>query len=111
MNQQDWLKLTDRVCVVTGAGSGIGAAIAEQACKVGACVALLDRDEAAAQALAVQLRETGGEAIAVACDTSDADSIARAAQIVERELGPCTALVNNAGILRPMCHKIGRAHV
>ncbi|MDN5842055.1 MAG: glucose 1-dehydrogenase [Alcaligenaceae bacterium] len=100
MNQQDWLELTDRVCVVTGAAGGIGAAIAEQACRVGARVALLDRDEAAAQTVAAQLRETGGQAIAIACDASDADSIARAAQAVERELGPCTALVNNAGILR-----------
>lgn len=100
MNQQDWLEMTDRVCVVTGAASGIGAAIAEQACKAGARVALLDRDEASAQAMASQLRETGAQAVAFACDTSSADSVAQAAHAVERELGRCTALVNNAGILR-----------
>src|SRR5690606_35422076 len=90
MDQQDWLELSDRVCVITGAASGIGAAIAEQACKAGARVALLDRDETSAQAMASQLRETGAQAAAFACDTSSADSVAQAAHAVERELGRCT---------------------
>src|SRR5262249_54215770 len=46
--RRDWLGLADRVCVVTGAGSGIGAAIAEGLVDAGARVALVDRDGAAA---------------------------------------------------------------
>ncbi len=55
--QQDWLGLSGRVCVVTGAGSGIGAAIAEGLVEVGAHVALLDRDSAAADKIALRLTE------------------------------------------------------
>jgi NAD(P)-dependent dehydrogenase (short-subunit alcohol dehydrogenase family) len=49
--QRDWLGLSQRVCVVTGAGSGIGAAIAEGLAEVGAQVALVDRDLPAAEAI------------------------------------------------------------
>lgn len=97
----DWLGLKDRVCVVTGAGSGIGASIAESLAAVGARVALLDRNGEAVAAVARGLSERGAHAIALACDIADEAAVREAAQAVRRELGACSALVNNAGMLRP----------
>jgi len=98
---RSWLGLEGRVCVVTGAGSGIGAAIAESLVHVGAHVALLDRDGDACERVARRLADGGGRAIAIACDTSDEPGVKAAARRVKDELGPCAALVNNAGLLRP----------
>jgi NAD(P)-dependent dehydrogenase (short-subunit alcohol dehydrogenase family) len=94
-----WLGLAGRVCVVSGAGSGIGAAIAEGLVAAGARVALLDRDGAAAQRVATRLAESGNDVLAVACDISDEAAVSAAAARVRNELGPCSALVNNAGML------------
>jgi glucose 1-dehydrogenase len=99
--QQDWLGLSGRVCVVTGAGSGIGAAIAEGLVEVGAHVALLDRDSAAADKIALRLTERGGRVVPVVCDISDEAAVQAAARRVRDELGPCAALINTAGLLRP----------
>ncbi len=96
----DWLGLTGRVCVVTGAGSGIGRAVAASAAGVGAVVALLDRDRAACEALAGELSQRGGRVLPIECDTSDPASVAAGAQDMQRTLGPCHVLVNNAGLLR-----------
>jgi glucose 1-dehydrogenase len=95
-----WLALDGEVCVVTGAASGIGAAIARSLATVGAKVALLDRDFAGAQNLAGELAASGARAIAVGCDTSSETSVNAAAKQVLNELGPCKVLVNNAGMLR-----------
>jgi NAD(P)-dependent dehydrogenase (short-subunit alcohol dehydrogenase family) len=96
-----WLGLHGRVCVVSGAGSGIGAAIAEGLAAVGARVALLDRDVLAAERVACGLRGRGADALAVECDISDEAAVQAAAERVRRDLGSCHALVNNAGLLRP----------
>ncbi|APW36051.1 2-deoxy-D-gluconate 3-dehydrogenase [Rhodoferax koreense] len=97
---EHWLGLARKVCVVTGAASGIGAAVARGLADAGAAVALLDRDAAGCEALAAELRAADHTAIAVACDTSREDSVAAAAEKVQVELGDCHALVNNAGFLR-----------
>jgi glucose 1-dehydrogenase len=88
------------VCVVSGAGSGIGAAIAQGLAAVGARVALLDRNAEGAGRLAAALRGQGGDALAVACDIADEAAVKVAARRVRQELGPCNALINNAGLLR-----------
>ncbi|MEJ8825816.1 glucose 1-dehydrogenase [Variovorax humicola] len=95
-----WLGLDGKVCVVTGAGSGIGAAIARGLADVGAKVALLDRDVDAAERVAASLREQGATALAVRCDVGDEAAVVAAAAQVRHELGVCAALVNNAGMLR-----------
>ncbi|MDB5860428.1 MAG: 2-deoxy-D-gluconate 3-dehydrogenase [Ramlibacter sp.] len=94
-----WLQLENKVCVVTGAAGGIGAEIAREFAAVGARVALLDRDEKGAAKIAADIAETGGRAIAVACDITDKASVDRAAATVERELGRCDVLVNNAAAI------------
>jgi glucose 1-dehydrogenase len=95
-----WLGLSGLVCVVSGAGSGIGAAIAQGLAEVGARVALLDRNAEAAEAVARSLRERGATALALQCDIADEAAVRAAAHCVRSELGPCAALINNAGLLR-----------
>ena len=96
----DWLGLAGSVCVISGAGSGIGAAVAQGLAAVGARVALLDVNLAAAEQQAAALRAQGLEALAVACDIANEAAVQAAAARVRSELGPCQVLVNNAGMLR-----------
>jgi NAD(P)-dependent dehydrogenase (short-subunit alcohol dehydrogenase family) len=94
-----WLGLAGRVCVVTGAGSGIGAGTARQLAAIGARVALLDRDGNAAATVAGDIRSAGGHAIGLAADVTRADEIAAASEQVRCELGACQVLVNNAALV------------
>lgn len=96
-----WLGLQGRVCAVTGAASGIGAAIARSLAEAGAAVALLDRDQAGAERQAEALRTGGARALAVACDIADEAAVNAAAAQVRDTLGACGVLINNAGMLRP----------
>jgi len=91
----DWLGLKGHVCVVTGAGGGIGAEIASQLLAAGAKVALLDCNE---QTLA-DLKDGSDRSMAVACDVTDAQSVQAAADRVQAVWGPTSILVNNAGVL------------
>jgi hypothetical protein len=68
--QNDWLNLSQRMAVVTRAGSGIGAAIANVFAKAGAKVAVVDRDSEAAANVAARLAAAGGTAIAFTCDVT-----------------------------------------
>jgi glucose 1-dehydrogenase len=95
-----WLGLDGKVCAVTGAASGIGAAIARSLAEAGAKVALLDRDTAGCERVASELTSRGTTALAVTCDIASEASVNAAAQRVQAELGPCHALINNAGLLR-----------
>lgn len=95
-----WLGLARKVCVVTGAASGIGAAVAQSLAEAGAHVALLDRDAEGVERLAAVLTLMSHRAVGIACDTSNEDSVLQAAKQVQSTLGDCHALVNNAGFLR-----------
>jgi len=97
----DWLGLEGRVCVVTGAGGGIGSAIAEGFARGGGRVALLDRDGAASARVAAGLPAQPANVLPLTCDVADPDSVAAAASEILRVLGPCDVLVNNAGFLKP----------
>lgn len=94
----DWLELAGKVCVVTGAGSGIGAEVAMELAKRGALVAVLDRDAALAEQVAYSIKSTGGRGLAVTADVSIQSGVRLAAEAVLSELGPCQVLVNNAAV-------------
>ena len=98
---QDPFGLAGRVCVVTGAGSGIGRGIALVLAGAGARVAILDRDPQGGEATRAEIVRAGGEATAIPCDTADAASVAAAAARSAAAFGDCDVLVNNAGVLRP----------
>jgi NAD(P)-dependent dehydrogenase (short-subunit alcohol dehydrogenase family) len=86
------------VAVITGAGAGFGAAIAEQCRDRGYAVAALDIDAAAAERTAATLRAAGGTAIARKVDVSDRRQLTAAADAVRAELGRCDLLFANVGI-------------
>ncbi len=96
----DWLDLRDRVCVVTGAGGGLGQAIALGFARAGARLVLLDREAGAMAGIAAEVERCGAEVLALACDVTDPDSL-EAAAARARALGPCAVLVNNAALMRP----------
>jgi 3-oxoacyl-[acyl-carrier protein] reductase len=92
--------LQDHIAVVTGAGSGIGRAIAAGYAREGARVVLLDMNEKSAADAAKEIREAGGRADSFALDvTQREDCIAMAKQVADK-VGPVSILVNNAGIAR-----------
>jgi NAD(P)-dependent dehydrogenase (short-subunit alcohol dehydrogenase family) len=91
-------RLTDKVAVVTGAGSGIGAAIAALFARQEADVIVLDIDGARARATADAIVSAGGRAEALVCDVADADAVARAFNRIGAARQRVDILVNNAGI-------------
>jgi NAD(P)-dependent dehydrogenase (short-subunit alcohol dehydrogenase family) len=91
-------RFADAVAVVTGAARGFGAAFAQAFAAEGAAVALLDLDLAAAEEQAAALRAKGAQALALACDVSDAEAVDAAVARTVAELGEIGILVNNAGL-------------
>jgi NAD(P)-dependent dehydrogenase (short-subunit alcohol dehydrogenase family) len=90
----------DRVMMVTGGGRGIGAATARLAAERGYAVCVnYRRDRAAAEAVVADVERAGARAVAVAADVGSEAEVVRLFETADRELGPLTALVNNAGIL------------
>jgi 2-hydroxycyclohexanecarboxyl-CoA dehydrogenase len=88
-----------RVAVVTGAGRGIGAAIAHALAAAGWTVAVCDIDEAAAVGTAATVTAGHGvPAAGLAIDVASSDSVDAAVTRIESEIGPILAWVNNAGI-------------
>jgi 2-hydroxycyclohexanecarboxyl-CoA dehydrogenase len=90
---------TGRVAIVTGAGSGIGRAIAIRLGQDGFAVVVLDLDKEAAEAVAGELSDLGLEGFAFGgVDVSDRSQVDAAVERVRTEVGPPLVLVNNAGI-------------
>jgi NAD(P)-dependent dehydrogenase (short-subunit alcohol dehydrogenase family) len=89
-----------QVAIVTGAGQGIGRAIAERFGSEGASVAVADLNGATAAEVARSIENAGGRAIAVTVDVTNPADAARLAAEAQDQLGRIDVLVNNAGILR-----------
>ena len=94
------MQLEGKVALITGGGSGIGRATALLFAREGAAVAVVDLDESRAQAVAREIEDEGGQAIAVRCDVSQAADCQRAIQETVTAFGGLDILFNNAGIIR-----------
>jgi NAD(P)-dependent dehydrogenase (short-subunit alcohol dehydrogenase family) len=92
----------NQVALVTGAGSGIGLATARAFAEAGAAVALIDIDERPVNSAAEELRSGGRKAIAVRCDVSDQNAVARAVHETISTFGQLDFAFNNAGIHVPV---------
>lgn len=92
------MELKDSVALVTGAGRGIGAAVARALVGAGARVALVSRTESELRELARELDPSGERALALPGDVADETDVERVFDEAEARLGPLEALVNNAGI-------------
>ena len=90
--------LTGQVAFVTGASSGLGAHFAQTLSDAGAKVVVGARRADRLKDLSERITQSGGTALAVDLDVTDANSIAQAVARAEDEAGPISILVNNAGI-------------
>jgi 3-oxoacyl-[acyl-carrier protein] reductase len=94
--------LAGQVAVVTGAGRGIGAAVARQLAVLGANVALCGRTQSTLQQTADSISESGGKTEIVPCDVTVLHQLQHAAARIQSTLGRVDILINNAGIAGPM---------
>jgi 3-oxoacyl-[acyl-carrier protein] reductase len=93
-------QLTNQVAVVTGAGRGIGRAIALKFAAEGADVVCVSRTQENSDKVAAEVRALGRKAWAVALDVSDSTAVAAAAEQILKDAGKVDILVNNAGVTR-----------
>jgi 3-oxoacyl-[acyl-carrier protein] reductase len=97
---RNYLDLTDRIALITGASSGIGAAAAEVMAELGAQVAIgYHGNEKGANEVRDRIASAGGKAITVRADVRRSDAIRAMVESVSKQLGPIDILINNAGSL------------
>ncbi|MHC4047933.1 SDR family NAD(P)-dependent oxidoreductase [Bradyrhizobium sp. 23AC] len=92
------IDLKGQTALVTGASSGLGERFARTLARCGARVALTARRLDRLESIATEINVAGGNAIPLQLDVTDADQLTKAVAEAERQLGPVTILVNNAGI-------------
>jgi len=95
------MDLAEKVAIVTGAGQGLGWAIAKRLADDGACLVIADINWERAQEKAALLQRMGQEAMAIKVDVSKAKEVAHMVEQVLEKFGRIDILVNNAGILGP----------
>lgn len=93
-------EVTGRVALVTGGAQGIGAAVARRLARGGARVGVLDLSLDAAEAVAKQIADEGGTALALEADVADRPAVEAAVGQLTAEYGGLHILVNNAGVIR-----------
>jgi 3-oxoacyl-[acyl-carrier protein] reductase len=94
-------RFQNRIVVITGAGQGIGRAVAERFAREGACVGLIDRNPSPVQDLETALRNAGADAETFIADVSDTESVSHIIADLATRRGRIDVLVNNAGVDRP----------
>lgn len=97
MYDADLFHLERHVAVVTGAGAGIGRSIALTFAGAGAAVVVSDLLPDEASEVAAEIKRAGGKAVAVACDVTEPDDLARLVDTAKERFGSLTTLVSNAG--------------
>jgi len=98
MGEANLNPLNKQVAVVTGAGRGIGAAIARKLAALGAVVILCGRKREPLESTAAEIGEAGGRAEVLPCDVTDLSSVEAAARYIDKTHACADILVNNAGI-------------
>jgi 3-oxoacyl-[acyl-carrier protein] reductase len=98
MNSPDPKALAGQVAVVTGAGRGIGSAIAQRLATLGATTVLCGRSTKPLQATAENIAASGGQSKVMQCDVSNLESVQALASFVNQSFGRADILVNNAGV-------------
>jgi NAD(P)-dependent dehydrogenase (short-subunit alcohol dehydrogenase family) len=96
------VRLEGQVALVTGAGRGIGRAIALALGDAGAAVAVCARTEGAVTGVAGEIADRGGHALAMRCDVTNRQEVESMAAQIEGAIGPIDLLVNNAGRFGPV---------
>jgi 3-oxoacyl-[acyl-carrier protein] reductase len=94
------MRLKDKVALITGGGSGIGAAVAQRFAREGAVVAIADVVPQGAQEVIAEITKNGGKAIFSPVDVRKADEVSAMIEHVVKELGRLDILINNAGVTR-----------
>ena len=92
------IRFDNKIAIITGGATGIGAATAAKLCELGASVAILDRNVEAAKATALSLASAGHSATFCACDVAVESDVQRAVNTVVQQYGRLDVLVSNAGI-------------
>lgn len=100
------MRLKDKVCIITGAGSGMGRVACEIFAREGARVALLEVVAATGEETVARVREAGGDAAFFPCDVADEVSVREAVASVVARYGGVDVLYNNAGIMPEADHSV-----
>lgn len=95
------LNSTTPVAIVTGASTGLGAALARELATRGDRVGLIARRRELIDELAAELTRNGGQVVAVAADVGDRAALSRAVDSIRQQLGPIDLMIANAGLGRP----------